>query len=553
MAGAPEHLLMSDPDPNPASLYEKVLAAAGEAARPAPKPPRPSAAIVLWRSAAGGLQVYWVQRAPELAFMGGWHAFPGGALSRTDLALPVTGEPRGFEGPDAGGGFPDSLLDGAGDLQPDLVPGLAACALRELFEETGVLLATELLPGSTSGPAATAGALGDARRRLLEDEAPFHELIDELGLTPCAEPLVFAGRWLTPPFAPRRFDNRFFLVEWPAAAALQPAVVPGELVAGEWIAPAAGVDRWRRGEVIAAPPVLHLLRVLAEDGPQDGLGRLRRPVEADLGPYRRIEFRPGVLMFPLATRTLPPADRTNAYLLGTRERVLIDPGSTVESEIDRLHRALAALAAEGGRVSAIWLTHHHPDHAGGVEALRRLLGVPVLAHAAAARTLAARGIAVDGELTDGQRVVLDGPQPFPVRVVHTPGHARGHLCFHEEAGGSLIAGDMVAGIGTIVIDPPEGDMDDYLASLERLLLLAPSTLFPAHGPPILDAAGKLREYLDHRRWREERVLEAWNAGLREPEAMLPTVYDDAPREAWPLAARQIEAHLRRLRRAGRIE
>jgi glyoxylase-like metal-dependent hydrolase (beta-lactamase superfamily II) len=111
---------------------------------------------------------------------------------------------------------------------------------------------------------------------------------------------------------------------------------------------------------------------------------------------------------------------------------------------------------------------------------------------------------------------------------------------------------MVAGVGTIVIDPPEGDMDDYLASLERLLALAPSTLFPAHGPPLVDAAAKIQEYLDHRRWREERILAAWEGGLRDPEAMLPTVYDDAPPEAWPLATRQIEAHLVRLRRAGRI-
>ncbi len=543
---------MDHPPPPEPSLYEQVLAAAGEAALPRPPPPRPSAAVVLWRRiAADGIEVYWVLRSPEQPFMGGWHAFPGGALSRADLALPVTGEPRGMEGTDAVAGFPESLLDGVDDPQPDLVPGLAACALRELFEETGVLLAEELLPGRGSGPAATADGLGDARRRLLAGE-PFHELIDELGLTPSAEPLVYAGRWLTPPFAPRRFDNRFFLIEWPPAAALQPAVVPGELAEGEWIDPAEACEQWRRGEVIAAPPILHLLRVLAEDGPEAGLGRLRRPVEADLGPYRRIEFRPGVLMFPLRTRTLPPADRTNAYLLGTRERVLIDPGAPFPDEIDRLRRALAALAAEGGRVSAIWLTHHHPDHVGGVEAMRRLLGVPVLAHPETALRLAARGIAVDGELADGQRVTLEGPEPFPVRVLYTPGHARGHLCFLDETGGSLIAGDVVAGLGTIVIDPPEGDMDDYLTTLERLAELAPATLFPAHGPPLLDAAAKLRGYVEHRLWREGKVLAAWNDGLRDTEAMLPVVYDDAPREAWPLAARQIEAHLVRLRRAGRI-
>jgi glyoxylase-like metal-dependent hydrolase (beta-lactamase superfamily II) len=110
----------------------------------------------------------------------------------------------------------------------------------------------------------------------------------------------------------------------------------------------------------------------------------------------------------------------------------------------------------------------------------------------------------------------------------------------------------VAGLGTIVIDPPQGDMDAYLASLERLIELAPATLFPAHGPAIRDAAGKLREYVDHRLWREEKVLAAWNDGLRDPREMLPRVYDDTPEKAWPLAARQIVAHLERLRRRGRI-
>jgi glyoxylase-like metal-dependent hydrolase (beta-lactamase superfamily II) len=184
--------------------------------------------------------------------------------------------------------------------------------------------------------------------------------------------------------------------------------------------------------------------------------------------------------------------------------------------------------------------------------MRARLGVPVLAHRRTAELLAGRGVAVDGELADDQRVVLAGEPPFPVRVVHTPGHAKGHLCFLDETWGSLLAGDMVAGLGTIVIDPPGGDMDAYLASLEKLISLAPATLFPGHGPALRNAPAKLREALDHRRWREERVLGAWNDGLREPERMLPVVYDDAPRTAWPLAERQIAAHLERLRRAGRL-
>jgi glyoxylase-like metal-dependent hydrolase (beta-lactamase superfamily II) len=211
-------------------------------------------------------------------------------------------------------------------------------------------------------------------------------------------------------------------------------------------------------------------------------------------------------------------------------------------------------------VVAIWLTHHHPDHVGAVELLRRRLGVPVAAHEATAERLAGRGITVEGRLVDGDRVELTGgddggggDRPMALRVLHTPGHARGHLCFYEEGLGSLLAGDMVSAVSTIVIDPPEGDMDAYLASLERLARLAPRTLFPGHGPPVTDPVGKIRELVDHRLWREEKVLAAWRAGTREPREMLPAVYDDAPRQAWPLAERQIEAHLVRLARAGAID
>lgn len=528
------------------SLYEQVLGQVPAVS--AVRPPRPSAAVVLWREGASRrLEVFWVQRSEALAFMGGWHAFVGGSVSKADAALPVHGVPQGLA-PGTAAAAPESLLDGLGELPGDMAPGLVACALRELFEETGVLLARELPP-----EAAPPAGLAEARRQLLADEGAFPRLVAELGATPDASRLVFAGRWLTPPFGPVRFDNRFFLVEWPRSAAVQPEVVPGELAGGEWVEPGEAVERWRRGEVLAAPPVLHILRVLAEAGPRAGLPRLVDPAEANLGPFRRIELRPGIVLFPLRTATLPPAAHTNALLLGHGEMALVDPGSADPGEIDRLSRALRQVLGEPGRrLTAIWLTHHHPDHVGGVAALRQAFGVPVLAHAATAERLAGRGIAVDGELVDGQRLVLAGEPPLAVRVVHTPGHARGHLCFFDEAGGALVAGDLVAGLGTIVVDPPEGDMDDYLASLQKALALSPTVLFPAHGPAIRNGAAKLQEYLDHRAWREERVAAAWSAGARSPRDMLATVYDDVPPAAWPLAERQIVAHLDRLRRAGRL-
>jgi ribonuclease/clavin/mitogillin len=529
------------------NLYEKAI---GQPLGPEGLPPaRASASVVLWRrrerSGPEDVEVFWVKRAEALQFMGGWHAFPGGGLSRADAALPVSGEPRtGAEAPPAQG-IPESLRD-LDEPTPDLPPGLVACALRELFEETGILL---------SRPAVDPEELVEPRRELLAGTRSFADILHGLEVKLDASPLVWAGRWVTPPFAPLRFDNRFFLLEWPADGPSQPAVHEGEIEHGAWVDPREAWDAWHRGDVLAAPPILHILEVLAQEGPTRGLDRLRDPGETNLGPLRRVEMRPGVLMFPLLTHTLPPAATTNAYLLGMGDAVLVDPGATSGRENDRLERALAAAHERLGRkVTAIWLTHHHPDHVGGVEKLRAALGVPVLAHPATAERLVSRGIKIDGELQDGQRILLAGrgSEPFPVLVIHTPGHARGHLCFLEETQRSLLTGDMIAGFGTIVVDPPEGNMDDYLGSLEKLAALRPATLFPSHGPTIKNAVAKLREYIDHRLWREEKVLSAWNAGLRTPKEMLPSVYDDAPKEAWPLAERQILAHLERLKQAGRI-
>jgi len=562
-------------------LYERVLAAAGGDLG-APKPPRPSAAVVLFRRLFDGeIEVFWLQRGAILPFMGGWHAFPGGGLERGDADLPIAGTPTDLA---ATGWTPATPDREASPREPDLVPGLVACALRELFEEAGVLIAcpasktataarggwTEGSHGDRSAPLQREDPMGNGpdrtpsgdspdvisvaelRRSQLAGEKSLGPWLNRNELTLDASRLRFAGRWLTPPFSPARFDNRFFLLEWRPEDG-EPRVVPPESEEGEWISPRASLERLGDGRAIAAPPILHILRVLAESTPERATPRLHDTSEAHLGPLPRIEVRTGIVLFPLAAATLPPAAHTNAYLLGTGDCVLVDPGSPYEAENERLLAALAAAEEKLGRtVRAIWLTHHHPDHVGGVEIVRRALEVPVFAHPLTGERLRGQGIALDGWLSDGQRVELDGRPPFALRVHHTPGHTGGHLCFEVEATGDLVAGDMVAGFGTIVIDPPEGDMDRYLASLDRLRELAPRTLFVGHGAPFLDSVTKLTEYRDHRLAREAQVLACWEAGEREARAMVPHVYPEIAAAVVPLAERQVLAHLARLARLGRI-
>lgn len=460
--------------------------------------------------------------------MGGWHAFPGGKLSGGDEAVPCSGRVDGHEAYHQSGQAVSHV----------------ACALRELFEEVGVLIARGTLPGPAE--------LVRARERLLADDLDFAAWIENCGLELDASRLSFAGRWVTPPLSPIRFDATFFLVEWTESERQQPVVVPGELSAGQWILASSALRRWEAGEALLAQPTLQTLRVLAEHGPE-GRDRLWRSEAHKPNSPRVIEFRPSVRVIPLETRTLPPATHTNAILLGPQDMVLIDPGASSDDELRGLRDVVdAEVRWIGGELKAIWLSHHHGDHVEGVEKLRRHYRVPVLAHPLTRDHLGSLGIRVDKCFEGGESMTLNGDPPMHIRVLHTPGHASGHLCFLEDRNRTLLCGDMLSGYGTVSINPPDGNMADYIQSLERLEALDPSVILPSHGSMIPSGAQALAKAREHRLWREDRVLEAWDAGVRDPEAMLPAVYGDLDPVLRPFAVRQVLAHLERLESIGRV-
>lgn len=460
--------------------------------------------------------------------MGGWHAFPGGKLSGGDEAVPCSGRVDGHEAYQRSG---QSVAH-------------VACALRELFEEVGVLVVRGTLPEPAE--------LVRARERLLAGDLDFAAWIEDCGLELDASRLSFAGRWVTPPLSPIRFDATFFLVAWPESERQQPVVVPGELSAGRWILASSALRHWEAGEALLAQPTLQTLRVLAEHGPE-GRDRLWRSEAHKPNSPRVIEFRPSVRVIPLETRTLPPATHTNAILLGSREMVLIDPGASSDDELRGLRDVVdEEVRRTGGELKSIWLSHHHGDHVAGVEKLRRHYRVPVLAHPLTRARLDNLGIRVDNCFEGGESVTFNGDPPMRIRVLHTPGHASGHLCFLEDRNRTLLCGDMLSGYGTVSINPPDGNMADYIRSLERLEALDPSVILPGHGSMIPRGAQALAKAREHRLWREDRVLEAWDAGARDPEAMLPTVYGDLDPVLRPFAVRQVLAHLERLESIGRV-
>jgi glyoxylase-like metal-dependent hydrolase (beta-lactamase superfamily II)/8-oxo-dGTP pyrophosphatase MutT (NUDIX family) len=491
-----------------------------------PTAARAAAAVVLVRETAQGPEVYLVERAPELRFFGGYHALPGGVRGAED-------------GP-----------DDPGASEPDLA-ALARCAERELFEETGVVL-DAAIAARLAGP----GGRNAVREAMLRAEREAAAAAEGLRApdspTVGLEPIC---RICTPPFAPVRYDTVFFLARLPTGES--PTILPGELIDGRFFRPAAALAAWRRGEILIVPPVLILLECLLDGDLDRFVGRARARADAYArGELHHVRFTPGVVMAPVRTPTLPPATTTNCYLIGEDRLWILDPATPHGEEQTRLFERIDELADDGRPPAGILVSHHHVDHVGAVAATSRRYGLTVHAHGKTLERLPS-GFVEGRELRDGDRILLgrcpDGSPDWELIARHTPGHDLGHLTFRETRYDAVFVGDMVSTISTIVIDPPEGHLRTYLASLERLLEEPMSTLYPAHGPATRDGHRVLRQYLRHRQQRESALIAALSEGNLDLPALVAKVYWDTDARMHPLARRSLIAGLLKLAEDGVAE
>ena len=245
-------------------------------------------------------------------------------------------------------------------------------------------------------------------------------------------------------------------------------------------------------------------------------------------------IREGLDRLPVPSPTLPPATHTNAWILA--KEVVIDPAAVRKPIQEALLEILSTLS-----LKKIFLTHHHHDHIGSATLIREHLGIPICASQHTADQLS---FSVDILLKEGDILSLNDEDWY---VYETPGHAKGHLCLFSPKHQDLIAGDMVAGEGTILLAPPEGNLHDYLFQLRRLQTLKPKRLLPAHGPAIEPAVPYLQEYIDHRMMRTEQLRSTLTSQPKTTLEIAKRIYTELHPAFLPLAAKQMQCHLEYLK------
>ena len=541
---------------------------------------RPAATVLLLRDTPdnGGLEVLMTRRSGTASFAPGAYVFPGGGIDALDAS-------------------PESHA--AADRRPaqgDLHLTQAIAAIRESFEELGVLLARH-----TGGP--RKGLMADAHDiAAINRHQPFAAQCTARGLRLAADSVYLLAHWTGDRDLPRRFEVPFLVARMPEGQ--EPVADETEQFEPVWVRPADALARHEAGQFFMIYPTIRTLQRLAKfdatqavldavaheqplwvSCPRAGLlgGTEARYMEDEM-PFGELALvcPDGQIVHPLdwqTERAVPllrnvqrltapnpgvmTGPGTNTYLVGDPATgyIAIDPGPADAEHLDKLWRAA------GGDIRMIVCTHSHPDHSPGAAPLQALCvqagraAPPILGLPSAPTARAASAFTPDRALQNNELLALMGKAPegkitHTLQVIHTPGHAANHLCLLLQEDGLLFSGDHILNGSTTVIDPPDGNMADYLDSLDRLDALCAEHsvefILPAHGHvlggPINGARSAIAKLKAHRLAREAKVLAAMQAlPDGSMEDWVQHAYDDVPPRMWPVAQRSLLAHVERIR------
>ncbi|MDB5946050.1 MAG: gloB 3 [Ramlibacter sp.] len=524
-----------------------------------PAVPRPAATVLLLRDAAAGIEVLMTRRSASASFAPGAYVFPGGGIDAADTAAHGIAARR--------------------PTQSDLHLTQAIAAIRESFEELGVLLARH-----SDGRPADDGDIAALKR-----SGPFAAQCQARGLTLAADEVYLLAHWITDRDLPRRFDVPFLVARMPRKQA--PVADGAEQFGPVWVQPADALARHQAGDFFMIFPTIRTLERLAEfrsvdavlqacaserplwtSCPRAGLlhGAEARFMEHESAYGELALVNPdGQLLHHLDWRTNEPVPLlknvtrltapnpgvmtgpgTNSYLVGDPDTgyIAIDPGPNEPEHLQRLWRAA------GGNIHMIVCTHSHADHSPGARPLQAMCKTPppILGLSSAPTARPASEFTPDQELKDGEHLsITGGGVQHTLEVILTPGHAANHLCLVLLEDGLLFSGDHVLNGSTTVVDPPDGNMTDYLDSLDALSAACDrhgiEFILPAHGYVLGLAKEAIARLKAHRLQREAKVMAAMR---QRPEGSMDDwvalAYDDVPQRMWPVAQRSLLAHVQRI-------
>jgi glyoxylase-like metal-dependent hydrolase (beta-lactamase superfamily II)/8-oxo-dGTP pyrophosphatase MutT (NUDIX family) len=532
----------------------------------------PAATVLLLRDTPEGIEVLMTRRSAGASFAPGAYVFPGGRIEEADAVAQAVARRR--------------------PTQSDLQLTQSVAAVRECFEELGVLLARHP-DGRAVDPAVVAAMDRSTTSAIaLVDQCAAH------GLLLAIDQVYTLAHWITDRDLPKRFDVPFLVARMPEGQT--PTADEAEQFEPCWVRPADALARHQSGGFFMIFPTLRTLERLAAyataeavleacanrpggEGPlwtscpRAGLlrGKEARYMEHE-SPFGELALvcpdgqivhelgwqteAPVALLKNLRRLTAPnpgamTGPGTNSYIVGDAATgyIVIDPGPGDGAHLERLYQAT------GGDIRLIVCTHSHPDHSPGAAPLQAMCSTaspkpPILGLASASTARPHSHFVPERVLEDGERLLLQDGRgtTHTLRAVHTPGHAANHLCLVLEEDGLLFSGDHVLNGSTTVVDPPDGNMNAYLDSLDRLDAVCAEGdirfILPAHGYVLGEARAAIAHLKAHRLKREARIAAAMQRLPQgTPEDWLPLAYDDVPQRLWPVAARSLAAHIERIR------